>query len=79
MAINLTNTTPAAPSTTTQNVTWQEDASGNVSASYAFVFPNLTTTQKNALTPSNGQVVFDTTLAKLCVWTGSSWQTVTSV
>ena len=40
---------------------------------------NVTTTQKNALTPSAGWVVFDTTLGKLCVYSGSAWQTVTSV
>ena len=38
----------------------------------------VTTTQKNALTPSAGWVVFDTTLGKLCVYSGSAWQTVTS-
>lgn len=43
-------------------------------------FPNMTTTQKNAVTsPAAGLVVFDTTLAKLCVYTGSAWQTITSV
>ena len=40
---------------------------------------NVTTTEKNALTPSAGWVVFDTTLGKLCVYSGSAWQTVTSV
>jgi hypothetical protein len=40
---------------------------------------NVTTTEKNALTPSAGWVVFDTTLGKLCVYDGSGWQTVTSV
>jgi len=40
---------------------------------------NVTTTQKNALAPSAGWVVFDTTLGKLCVYNGSAWQTVTSV
>lgn len=41
--------------------------------------PNMTTTQKNAIaTPPAGLVVFDTTLAKLCVYTGAAWQTVTS-
>ena len=39
---------------------------------------NVTTTQKNALSPSAGWVVFDTTLGKLCVYTGSAWQTITS-
>ncbi len=40
---------------------------------------NVTTAEKNALTPSAGWVVFDTTLGKLCVYNGSAWQTVTSV
>ena len=26
-----------------------------------------------------GTVIFDTTLAKLCVYSGSAWQTITSV
>lgn len=41
--------------------------------------PSLTTTAKNAIvSPTAGQIVFDTTLGKLCVYTGSAWQTVTS-
>lgn len=40
---------------------------------------NVTTAEKNALTPAAGWVVFDTTLSKLCVYSGSAWQTVTSV
>lgn len=40
---------------------------------------NVTTTEKNALTPQAGLVVFDTTLGKLCVYTGAAWQTITSV
>ena len=43
-------------------------------------FPVMTTTQKNAIgSPVSGLVVFDTTLAKLCVYSGSAWQTITSV
>jgi hypothetical protein len=42
-------------------------------------FPNMTTAQKTAITPSAGTVVFDTTLTKLCVYSGSAWQTITSV
>jgi len=43
-------------------------------------FPNLTTIQKNAVaSPAAGLVVFDTTLAKLCVYSGSAWQIITSV
>ena len=42
--------------------------------------PNMTTTQKNAISsPVAGLMVFDTTLAKLCVYSGSAWQTVTSI
>lgn len=44
-----------------------------------FVAKNVTTTEKNALTASAGMVVFDTTLGKLCVYSGSAWQTITSV
>jgi len=40
--------------------------------------PVVTTTQKNALTVTAGYLVFDSTLGKLCVYTGSAWQTVTS-
>ena len=39
----------------------------------------VTTTEKNALSPAAGWVVFDTTLGKLCVYTGAAWQTITSV
>lgn len=43
-------------------------------------FPNMTTTQKLAIaSPAAGLVVFDTTLSKLCVYTGAAWQTITSV
>lgn len=40
---------------------------------------NYTTTQKNALSVNTGAVVFDTTLQKLCVYTATGWQTITSV
>jgi hypothetical protein len=39
---------------------------------------NMTTTQKNALAASAGWMVWDTTLGKACVYTGSAWQTITS-
>ena len=42
-------------------------------------FPNMTTTQKAAIANVAGNVVFDTTLGKLCVNSGSGWQTITSV
>ena len=41
--------------------------------------PGFTTTQKNALTGvAEGTVVYDTTLNKLCFYTGAAWETVTS-
>jgi hypothetical protein len=46
---------------------------------FTFVAPNATTTQKNAITGvAIGQVLFDTTLQKLCVYTATGWQTITS-
>jgi hypothetical protein len=43
-------------------------------------FPNMTTTQKNAIaTPPAGLVIFDTTLSKLCVYSGAAWETITSI
>lgn len=46
---------------------------------FTFIAPNATTTQKNAITGAAiGQVLFDTTLQKLCVYTTTGWQTVTS-
>ena len=45
-----------------------------------FLPPRLTTTQKNAIsTPATGLVLYDTTLNKLAVYTGSAWETVTSI
>jgi hypothetical protein len=42
--------------------------------------PNMTTAQKNAIvSPVAGLMVFDTTLVKLCVYSGTAWQTITSV
>jgi len=38
----------------------------------------VTTTEKNALVAFAGMMVYDETLGKLCVYNGSSWQTVTS-
>lgn len=41
--------------------------------------PVMTTTQKNAIANTAGLIVFDSTLAKLCINSGSGWQTITSV
>lgn len=46
----------------------------------AFLPPRMTTTQKNAVSsPTAGMVVYDSTLNKLCVYTGAAWETVTSI
>jgi hypothetical protein len=42
-------------------------------------FTNVTTAQKNAITPGAGTMLFDTTLGKMCIYTGAAWQTITSV
>jgi hypothetical protein len=43
-------------------------------------FPNMTTTQKNAISgPQAGTIVFDTTLSKLAVYSGTAWETITSI
>ena len=50
------------------------------STTKGFRLPNMTTTQKNAISsPAAGLMVFDTTLAKACVYSGSAWQTITSL
>lgn len=50
------------------------------STTLGFLPPRMTTTQKNAISsPATGLVVFDTTLVKLCVYNGATWETVTSV
>ena len=52
---------------------------GVVNFSSATGIATYTTTDKNAIpTPVAGLVVFDTTLLKLCVYNGTTWQTVTS-
>ena len=50
------------------------------STTKGFRLPNMTTPQKNAIAaPAAGLMVFDTTLEKACLYTGSAWQTITSV
>lgn len=50
-----------------------------VSTTGGILFPRMTTTQKNAIaSPASGLVVYDTTLAKLCVYT-TTWETITSL
>jgi len=50
------------------------------STTRAFAPPRMTTTQKNAISsPVEGSIVYDLTLHKLCVFTGSVWETITSL
>ena len=49
------------------------------STTLGFKFPVMTTAQRNAIgTPVAGLVIFDSTLAKLCVYTGAAWERITS-
>lgn len=50
-----------------------------VSTTQGFLPPRMTTAQKNLIANTAGLVVFDTTLAKLCVNSGAGWETITSV
>lgn len=43
------------------------------------ILPLYTTTEKGLLTNRQGQLIFDTTLNKACINTGSGWETITSV
>jgi hypothetical protein len=63
------------------NVTEQTSAILQLeSTTRGFLPPRMTTTQKNAITtPATGLVLYDTTLNKLAVYTGSAWETVTSI
>jgi len=50
------------------------------STTQGFLPPRMTTTQKNAISsPAEGLIVYDLTLHKLCVYTGSAWETITSL
>jgi hypothetical protein len=48
------------------------------STTQGFLPPRMTTTEKNAISsPAAGLIIYDTTLAKLCVYT-TAWETITS-
>ena len=44
-----------------------------VTTTAGFTVPNMTTTQKNALTKRKGMIVYDTTANLLQCWNGASW------
>ena len=62
------------------NVTPNASAQLDVtSTTRGFLPPRMTTAEKNAIaSPAAGLVIFDTTLAKLCVYT-TAWETITSL
>ena len=45
----------------------------NVEVGETVLFPSLTTTERNALTASNGMVVYNETTNKLQAYAGGSW------
>lgn len=46
------------------------------STTQGFLPPTMTTAQKNAIaTPATGLTIFDTTLGRLCVYDGATWDT----
>lgn len=50
------------------------------STTKAFLPPRMTSIEKAAIgSPIAGMVVYDSTLNKLCVYTGAAWETITSV
>lgn len=50
-----------------------------VSTTQGFGLPSMTTVRKaNIASPRVGLAVYDSTLGKVCVWTGAAWETVTS-
>ena len=54
----------------------QQQAVNSVAAGY---LQSYTTAQRNALLPGgNPAIVFDKTLGKAVLWTGSAWQVITS-
>ena len=88
------STTPSGSTTAVERA--RVDSSGNVgigtvapnasaildvqSTTKGFRLPNMTTTQKNAISsPAAGLMVFDTTLSKACVYSGAAWETITSL
>ncbi len=51
----------------------QKTILGNIVDSYENVFPQLTTVQRDALTPTNGLVVYNTDTDTYQYWNGVAW------
>jgi len=50
----------------------------NLSTTNTFYPPRLTTTQRNALTPTEGAIVYDTTLDEVYMYNGTTWKALYS-
>lgn len=60
--------------------TTNNDIALEIKSQKAFKLANLTTSQKNAISsPEAGMMIFDTDLSKVCVYSGSTWETITSI
>lgn len=57
----------------------QKTILGNIVDSYEDIFPQLDTTQRNALTPTNGLVVYNTDEDTYQYWNGVSWADMASI
>ena len=56
-----------------------DDIGVDASAAYQIALPKITTAQRNSFTATTpGAVIYNTTLNKIQVYTGSAWETVTS-
>jgi hypothetical protein len=51
---------------------------GGVDSTGTVGVPRVTTTERDALFPSKGSLVFNTTSNKLNIYNGSSWEEITS-
>lgn len=57
----------------------QKTILGNIVDSYEDIFPQLTTVQRDALTPVNGQIVYNTDTDRYEYWNGVSWADMASI
>jgi hypothetical protein len=77
VAMHIANAGNIGMGTTSPNVSAKLDVN---STTQGFLPPVMTTAQKTAIgSPSKGLIVFDSSLNKLCVYSGTSWETITSV
>jgi hypothetical protein len=77
VAMHIANAGNIGMGTTSPNVSAKLELN---STTQGFLPPVMTTAQKTAIgSPSKGLIVFDSSLNKLCVYSGTAWETITSV